>query len=292
MDNYLNQEVRDGYIISTETKKLWSVEMDLLLELDRVCNALDIKYFLDCGTLLGAVRNNQFIPWDDDVDVVMLRADYDILVNKAPELFADDFFFQCAYTDHNYPRGHAQLRKKNTCAMITYEAKRVQFDQGIFIDIFVLDGLSPVDEELKKQFSKKNKLFHRMNIIGIPASTKPINTLIKRIIRCIYMALFPPIPVMARKYEEICKWHSDSEFVDKIMARMDINTIHRFRKEWFEESILWEFEGYKFPIPKDYSLVLEELYGKDYMIPKKEATYHGGLIIDTERSYSEVLKEL
>lgn len=75
-DDFLKEENRDGYIVSPLMKKVWSVELDLLSELDRVCKKYDIKYYAAFGTLLGAVRNKGFIPWDDDIDVCMLRDDY------------------------------------------------------------------------------------------------------------------------------------------------------------------------------------------------------------------------
>ena len=184
-------ETRWGYTIDPAMKEIWSVELEILKEFDRVCDTMHLKYFLDSGTLLGAVRDGRFIPWDDDIDVIMLRDDYDKLVEDRGKSFSQEYFFQCAYTDIEYPRGHAQLRKKGTCAMIPYESAYVKFNQGIFIDIFVLDGISPDKEKLKQQFVEKNKLLKYLNLIGIPASTKKINTYIKQILRIPAKMLHP-----------------------------------------------------------------------------------------------------
>ena len=78
-EEFLREEIRCDYLVTEKYKKVWAVEIDLLLELDRVCRKHGLKYFLMYGTLLGAVRHGGFVPWDDDLDVIMLRGDYEKL---------------------------------------------------------------------------------------------------------------------------------------------------------------------------------------------------------------------
>ena len=290
--DFFKEETRNGYTISSKMKQVWAVELELLNELDRVCRALGVKYFLDSGTLLGAVRDNHFIPWDDDIDVIMLREDYEVLKKRGVGLFNDSYHFQCAYTDVDYQRGHAQLRKKNTCAMIPYEAKHVKFDQGIFIDIFVLDGLTPNRNERNKQFKDKNKIYNRMSIIGIPASTKFFNTIVKRIVRFFFKIICPTIPVMFKKYEKICQRYSDSKYVDKIMFRENMSEIKVLKRDWYADTIDILFEGNKYPIPIGYDSILKVHYGNNYITPAKAPASHGSLILDDKRSYKDVLAEM
>ena len=72
-DSFFSEEDRLGFHIDRQRKELWAIELDMLYELDRVCKKLNVKYFLEAGTLLGAARDGLFIPWDDDIDVSMLR---------------------------------------------------------------------------------------------------------------------------------------------------------------------------------------------------------------------------
>lgn len=290
--SFFESETRQGYQITAEAKRLWAVELELLRELDRVCKKLDLKYFLDSGTLLGAIRDGHFIPWDDDIDVIMLREDYNKLVEDAGKSFGNDYFFQCAYTDTLYFRGHAQLRKKGTCAMLPYEAKHVKFDQGIFIDIFVLDGIAPSKEELKEQFRQKEKYSKLLQLLSNPSSPNKIKMAIKMLLAVPCKLVHHNVVNFYAKYEKICSKYEGSEYVDKIMFRREYSKVIYQKKEWYADSVNVGFEGEQFPVPVGYDAVLKSYYGENYMIPSKAPSMHGGLIIDVDRSYKEVLKDM
>ncbi|MBR1621497.1 MAG: LicD family protein, partial [Prevotella sp.] len=92
-DTFLKEEVRCDYKITREMKELWAIELDLYMELKRVCNKFNLKFAADSGTLLGAIRHNGFIPWDDDMDFSMPREDYEKLCEIAPKEFAPPYYF-------------------------------------------------------------------------------------------------------------------------------------------------------------------------------------------------------
>ena len=81
-------EDRDGYVVSSEMKRVWAVELDLLNEFSKVCAKHGLKWFVHAGTLLGAVRHHGFIPWDDDIDVLLPREDYEHLCELGPSSFS------------------------------------------------------------------------------------------------------------------------------------------------------------------------------------------------------------
>ncbi|MDR2410347.1 MAG: LicD family protein, partial [Bacteroidales bacterium] len=139
-EEYLKEEVRDNYFVSSDMKKVWYIELDILKEFIKVCNKYNLRYFADGGTLLGAIRHKGFIPWDDDIDIAMLREDYDKLVKIGPKEFKHPYFFQTPYTDKYYYQGHAKIRNSNTTGISRHEFNK-KFNRGIFIDIFPLDNI-------------------------------------------------------------------------------------------------------------------------------------------------------
>ena len=138
-----------------KTKKIWAVELDLMNELLRVCNKYDIKIFAFGGTLLGAVRHHGFIPWDDDMDFCMDRANYNELLKHCDE-FKHPYFLQFAQSDEKYFFGYARLRNSNTTGIIEWN-RSPDYNNGIYIDIFVLDGYLEDEKKVKKQIKKREQ---------------------------------------------------------------------------------------------------------------------------------------
>ncbi len=99
---FYKEEIRCGYTVDEKTKRVWAVQLEMLDEVERICKANGLKYFADSGTLIGAIRHEGYIPWDDDIDLVMLREDYDKFVQIAPAWLKEDLVLQTVYTEKNY----------------------------------------------------------------------------------------------------------------------------------------------------------------------------------------------
>ncbi len=136
-ESFLNEETRNGFLVTRERKKLWAVLLDLLLQFDSVCKKHGLRYFLNSGSLLGAIRHKGFIPWDDDIDVEMPRDDYEKLMTLSDE-YKYPYFLQTPFTDKNSAYSFAKLRNSNT----TMASKHFAFqdmNHGVLIDIFPYD---------------------------------------------------------------------------------------------------------------------------------------------------------
>lgn len=288
----LSAETRKGYLVSEKMKKVWNIEIKLLTKLLKVCEKYNLKIWADGGTLIGAVREKGFIPWDDDIDMVMLRADYDRLLEIAPSEFQEPFFFQNAYTDKFYPRGHSQLRYNGTAAVLPGEV-HCTFNQSIFIDIFVYDvmprrGRSFYNAMLKAEKLRKLMLYKALNSISL---RHPKSTLVY-IYGSIYFFFHSFQDVFTRFQNCYAKFDEPMSDVCSCPC-FNITQVFSIRRnlEWYSDTLYMPFEHIMIPVPIGYDEILKNEYG-DYMTPVKAPTMHGSVIFDPDRSYVEVLKDL
>ena len=262
--NFLDAEVRDEFTVNTERKKIWAVELQLLNELLRVCDKHNIRVYAYAGTLLGAVRHHGFIPWDDDADVCLLHDDYIKLCKVAADEFKEPFFFQTALTDRKYFFRFARLRKSDTTGLILGQ-ESPEYNNGIFLDIFILNGLTDNKLLLKKQLFEMKITWKLCRAYIADLNTKPYY---KR-----------PIIWLARSIEHLLV--SYEKLVDlnsKVQGRYD-NKAEKvalmthgkkmMQKYWCDKDDFLEpkympFENLQLPVPRNYEAFLTHAYG-DYM---------------------------
>lgn len=124
--------------MNEKLRKLQLCELEILKEFVRICERFSLRYYLTGGTLLGAIRHQGFIPWDDDIDVAMPREDYDRFAQIAPQELDPQYFYQSPDTDPYYFLSFNKIRKNGT-EIYEERFKNARFHKGIFIDIFPLD---------------------------------------------------------------------------------------------------------------------------------------------------------
>lgn len=288
-EDFFQEETRNGFFITKKRKEIWAVELDLLAQFDRVCRKYNLTYYLDGGTLLGAVRHHGFIPWDDDIDVEMFRNDYDKLLQIAGQEFKEPYFFQSAYSDTGYVRGHAQLRNSHTCGALPKEASHVKFNQGMFLDIFVLDGVPDDPKQRIEQAETLQKYSGKMVRIACPLMYSRLKYLLKLLRRWFYIKT-GLLKHMYGQFERCARQYDGSEHVSLLTFYKAAEEDMIFRKESYSDILYVPFESLECPIPSGYKEILTAYYGKDFMIPQKAPSVHGELILDTEKSYLDVLK--
>lgn len=131
-------------------EKLHDLQLEMLQDLQKVCEKYNIQYFAVFGTALGAVRHKGFIPWDDDIDVGMLRKDYDIFLNVVEKEMGDKYQIMTPEVDKNYACCVTKFQRKGT-KFISYLSDKLDCDQCIFIDVFPFDCIAPTKRKAQQQ---------------------------------------------------------------------------------------------------------------------------------------------
>ena len=221
----------------------------------------------------------------------MMRHDYDILVQKGPAHFKSPYFLQTGYNEIGYFKGHSQLRNSDTCGALPNEIDRVPYNQGIFIDIFVLDYFH--DDLIKKQTRKKVGIGKKYGILEYKDKKSNLKTFIKKYYRKFLKGKYHTLSDLYAKYDDVFRTNK-TEFVENLLFRTGrTKELHKFPAEWFEKPKYLRFEDGVFPVPDQYDKFLAMRYGKDYLTPKQipnTHSKHGSVIFDTDKSYLEIIK--
>lgn len=267
--------------------ELQKIEFDILKEFISLCKKLNLKYYLVCGSALGAVKYNGFIPWDDDMDVALPRSDYEIFCKKAQELLPKHLFLQNYKTDTEFPMIYSKLRDSRT----TYIEKSVSgrnIHHGVYIDVFPLDGY-PEDINARNKIEKEKRRYSFLSMCCFNANySYKIKLLVaieklfrvhkksfkftKRLDKCI--SAFP-----LEKSEYWCNhgnWQGKLEYAPK----------------WhYGDGIDVTFEGLCVRIPEKYDDYLTQKYG-DWRadLPKEQQVgHHYYEVMDLNRPYTEYI---
>ena len=284
--------------------KVHSVQLALLSELDRVCRELGLRYYAIHGTLLGAVRHKGFIPWDDDLDLAMKREDYEIFLEKAPEILEERCFLQTEDSDRAcYFGGYAKLRDSSTTAM-TWPELIHPCNQGIWLDIFPLDRCS--GEEAERSSEQKRISFLQKILSfkyypegdGIPGRMSRSEKFRFRL-----LSKMVPGRLLRAELKKIYRNRPEDSEKRTILSCIYGNMPNRnlFEDDWFAEPMYLSFEDRKIPVPGEVRRILSDRYGSDYMTLPPAAKRKPGhpAYLDPEHSYleadrftvSEVLKD-
>lgn len=249
------------------------VSLNILKSTTDICEKLDLRYFLIYGSLIGAVRHQGFIPWDDDVDIMMPREDYNRLIkycNKNKKELKGLEIFTPIHGQQNYPYMITRISNPNYKIEIKNETS---YGMGIFIDIYPFDGLG---NDLRKalQIEKKGDKISSLYYLSTRKHYSKENTkgIVKNIIKFpafIFSKLIGKSYFQNKLFELANTEFDHSKYVGcATWASGGIKDI--FEREWFEKYIYLNFENYKFRVPYCYDKVLTHIYG-DYMkLPSKK----------------------
>lgn len=249
----------------------------ILKDIKRVCNELNLTYFLDSGTLLGAIRHNGFIPWDDDIDISMPRPDYEIFVKEYNKYCNSRYRLKSIEIDSRYGYPYAKVYDTTT---ILYEHGRNPFDLGLSIDIFSIDGYPDGEKEQIKHFNRVLNYFDLYasteSLAGRNYSLNPKHYM--RNVRLFFSRFF----LQRYKAKKVIKNARKFDFKNSEFAGINVCVYYHPNSRCLQKEcwipIEHQFEDDIYPIPKGYDSVLKSYYGDNYMTPppeNKRSSTHG-----------------
>lgn len=253
--------------------------LDIGKEVKRICEKNNIKYFLDGGTLLGAVRHQGFIPWDDDMDIGMTRTEYNKFCEAVKYDIGDEFLFQSWDEEENYGQPFGKMMLKNT-VWVEQATRKVDINHLLYVDIFVFDGVCE-QLNIRKKIYQKFHYYHILYLFkcgyDLLFFRKGINKTCFYILKCV--SSFYSKDYLERKCKEILDAApKDSELYFDYGAPVKLERGIRNRK-WLEELVPYKFEDTEFLGPKNYDVWLTKAYGNYMELPPiEQRTSHHDII--------------
>ena len=261
--SYFEDDVIEGFYVPSLIKKSWAAQIELLCDIDKVCKKYGIKYFAEWGTLLGAVRHGGFIPWDDDLDICMKRADYMKFLSFAKDELPKEYYFLNYYNTDYY---EMLTRLVNTTRLpLSSEMmdKFHGFPFNVGIDIFVLDNLAPSKREQdihKKQVELIYQIINTYDyltqeqikeqlelLVDFTDSKKKDDYYTKRDLYLIA--------------DQICSQYQEQASDELAMIPLWVENGISYKKSYYEDCFYLPFENIEVPVPIAYNAILKQKYG-------------------------------
>lgn len=251
---------------SESLRKLQLIELEILVEIERICKKNHINYTITGGTLLGAVRHGGFIPWDDDADVSMLRSEYQRFREACKkDLDISRYYFQDIENTKGYRWGYAKVRRKDS-VFLREGQEDMPYEQGIFVDIFPRDGVP------------NGVIRHKIHVLLCFVVRKMMWSVIgrktakTRIQRWIYQLLYMiSKDNILQIYRHLVQYSNKekTKYVRTLTFPLP-NQLKGYERKWYQDYTRVYFEGYEFQVEASYKKWLLQEFGEYTKLPPVE----------------------
>lgn len=283
-----------GYTILPARKKMWVCELDILDMVEKICCDLGITYFACFGSAIGAVRHQGFIPWDDDIDLGMLREDFEIFVQRGISQFPEYIDVQYGISEHGVDP-LLRIRDSRTTGIV-YNEQNKPGNKGCFVEIYPFDYVNDNLVRKIQLFVSKQYLTEINRRFRVPSIKKPANEWKKKVRNAIRRIVFSHMDThtLWERYNSICQFQNrnknNCKYVDTITLPVtSASGRHLFEKVDVMNTEYMDYEYTKIRIPTGYDHCLTVRYGEYMQLPPldERGTHHQNIVFyDPERPYT------
>ena len=245
-------------------RELQLIELDILLEVDKICKKHNITYYLGEGTLLGAIRHQGFIPWDDDLDILMFREDYNKFMNIAKKELPPDLVLLNNTTFRKYYLPFTKVITKQTRGFVNTVDVGLKGNNGPYIDVF------PVDYVMCKESSEQDKVFKKIryyrDLLLFKVGYKRVNTYKKLFLKILSKLL--TFKFLQNRIHKLSTRNNNKKCKYAANLASSYSPVRQIvRKKVYGKPQYVKFEGHDFPVPRDYHKLLRTIYGDYEVLP-------------------------
>ena len=264
---FFYDEVRDGFYIPGIIKRLWGAELTILSEVDRICKKYDISYYADGGTLLGAVRDGNFIPWDDDMDIMMLRKDFEVFTKVVQDELPDELSFLSLSIKEDFYSFFSTVWKGAAGGREKILKKYSEYPYPVTIDIFILDELSGNQKLEEGRMQRLEILRSLLVCMNQGEESQGFQLALKRATAEFGFSFSKILPLKDQLYKKMNEiFQEENGKGGEEIACIPWHVFQeecRFPKDAFSKTKYISFCNMQIPVPEDYDAVLRAEYG-DY----------------------------
>lgn len=266
-------------------QSIWATEQEILDVIHQVCAEYGFQYSLAYGTLLGAVRHGGFIPWDDDIDIMMPREDYEKLLAVWDKVAPEEYILQNTRTDLDFTQNFTKIRKNHTTFLQDEVERAKHYHKGIFVDIFPGDRVPSGKASRKIQY-----IACAVNLLYSRGHTSGSGGMVGKVERFLLNAPKEKYAVRRELAEKkLCSWNGN-ESLQYLFPNTIVSSRKYYPANLFENMKTVEFNGKQYMCVADTDATLRVEYG-DYMQlpPEEERVWkHHPILIDFEHNYEEL----